>query len=190
MTKKALLVFGCAAVGVAGLLLSMVVVPRVVPDRHAQVVAPVSAKAHWAEHFNSLRQMRASADVIVLARHIAAQPGRVEDAPADPLPFTNNWFETVQAIKGHPGASLVVEQTGGALEGVEYSIDDGGPYAAGGRYLLFLKKQPDTSYYYLINAQGRFYNEGGKLKAVVRDAATSRLHGKPEAEALAALKAN
>lgn len=187
MTKKALLVISAAAVVVAGLFLSLVLVPRIVPDPHARSVAPQGGKAHWAKHYSSLGEMIADVDAIVLARHLDAQPGRVEDADTDPLPFTNNRFQTIRAIKGDVGKTFVVEQTGGTIAGAVYSIDDGGAYAPGDRYVLFLNKQPDTGYYYLINPQGRFHNEGGRLKAAARDRVAAQLHGKSEDEALATL---
>ena len=185
--KKTLVVIASAGAVAGGLLLSMLVVPHLVQDPHAKSAVPRSGKAHWADHYNSLEQMMADVDAIVLARHVAGMPGRVEDSPEDPLPFTNNRFLTIRAVKGNVGSSFIVEQTGGDLAGVEYSIDDGGPYAPGDHYLLFLKRQPDTGYFYLVNPQGRFHNEGGRLKAVVRDAVTARLHGKAEEEALGVL---
>ena len=50
-----------------------------------------------------------------------------------------------------------------------YIDGDGGPYVPGQKVLLFLNKQSDTEYFYLVNPQGRFSLNGGRLLAVAND---------------------
>ena len=174
------------AAALLAVLLSVVVAPRLLPDSAGR--GTFAAHGHWEVSYKNLGQMIADADAIVVATHLYSQPGRVEDAETgDPLPFTNQYFRAEQVGKSRKGMAnhFVVEQTGGEIPGGGIlTIDDGGPYQPGSRYLLFLKQQPDGSYYYLPNPQGRFLNEGGKLKAVVKDQATALVHGQTEEEAL------
>ena len=99
----------------------------------------VQAKAQWAEVYRTPGGLVAGADLIVLAKHVASQPGRV----VGDTPFTYNGFEIQSILKGvHDDRSLVVEQTGGQMkDGLILSIDDGGPFVPGHSYLLFLKAQ-------------------------------------------------
>ncbi|MFL6196977.1 MAG: hypothetical protein ACJ75H_22520, partial [Thermoanaerobaculia bacterium] len=125
----------------------------------------VMAHAQWAEVYDTPGALIAGADLIVIARHVAAEPGRV----IANVPFTNNGFEIQRTVKGvYDGNVLVVEQTGGRMnDGTILSVDDGGPYVPGNSYLLFLKAQGGNGIYYQINRQGRYEIErGGRLKAV------------------------
>lgn len=124
----------------------------------------VMAHAQWAEGYDTPGALMAGADLVVIARHVAAEPGR----RVANVPFTNNGFEIQRIVKGvHDGKVLVVEQTGGRMnDGTLLSVDDGGPYVPGHRYLLFLKAQ-GNGVYYQINRQGRYEIErGGRLVAV------------------------
>lgn len=150
-------------------------------------VAPASesvqAKVQWAEVYRTPGGLVAGADLIVLARHVASQPGRV----VGDVPFTYNGFEIQETLKGvHDGRDLVVEQTGGLTKGgLILSIDDGGPYVPGRSYLLFLKAQGANGVYYQINHQARYeIDRAGILKGVdPTDGVVARFNGRSLDEA-------
>jgi hypothetical protein len=116
--------------------------------------ATLQARVQWAEVYSSPGGLVAGADLIVVARHLTAQPGRVVGT----TPFTYNGFQIERTIKGaHEGDDLVVEQTGGRMaDGMTLTIDDGGAFAPGRSYLLFLKAQGENGVYYQINHQARY----------------------------------
>lgn len=125
----------------------------------------VQAKVQWAEVYRTPGGLVAGADLIVVARHVTARPGRVVGT----TPFTYNGFEIVRRIKGtHAGRDLIVEQTGGRMpDGVLLSIDDGGAFQPGRSYLLFLKAQPGNGVYYQINHQARYeIGSDGRLRGI------------------------
>lgn len=149
----------------------------------ASTPGTVQAKVQWAEVYRTPGDLVSGADLIVVARHVASQPGRV----AGDVPFTYNGFEVQRVLKGVYGErELVVEQTGGLMkDGLILGIDDGGPFVPGHRYLLFLKAQGARGVYYQINHQARYEIErDGMLKGVdPADAVVARFHGRPLGEA-------
>jgi hypothetical protein len=153
---------------------------------HFAVAAPqtLHAKAQWAEVYRTPGGLVSGADLIVVARHVAAQPGRV----VGDTPFTYNGFEIQSVLKGaHDGRELVVEQTGGLMDNdVILGIDDGGRFVPGRSYLLFLKAQGDHGVYYQINHQARYeINGDGTLRGVdPTDAVVAAFNGRTLDEAL------
>jgi hypothetical protein len=110
-------------------------------------------------------------DAVVLAQAMDAQPGRVakSDNGGDELPFELVGFEVLRALKGaNDFDRVVVERAGGAgYEGKSVFLDaDGGPFEIGGIYLLFLKRQSGTDYYYQVNHQGRYELVADRFEAV------------------------
>ncbi len=125
-------------------------------------------QAQWKDVYKTPGGLVAGADLIVIADHMAAEPGRVVGEGEDATLFTNNTFVVESTLKGvHEELTLKLEQTGGiAADGQVFSINDGGPYEKGGRYLLFLKSRGDGSYY-LISHQARYrIDEGEVLEGV------------------------
>ena len=157
---------------------------------HFAAPAPqtVQAKAQWAEVYRTPGGLVAGADLIVLAKHVESQPGRV----VGDLPFTYNGFAIQRVLKGaHDGSALVVEQTGGLMKnGLILGIDDGGPFVPGRSYLLFLKAQGANGVYYQINHQARYEIErDGRLKGVdPADAVVARFNGRSLDEASAVVE--
>ena len=129
-------------------------------------------------------------DAIVLASVTSTQPGRVVTSGVRTLPFTLVNLQVELAIQGDVGSSITVEQTGGAGEkGVIFIDGDGGAYMSGQQVLLFLKEQPDTGLYYLVNPQGRFRVEHGTLSAVAEDDAVAQtLHARGVGQAIAMIR--
>lgn len=148
----------------------------------------VTAKVQWAEVYRTPGGLVSGADLIVLARHVESQPGRV----VGDVPFTYNGFEIQRVLKGaHDGRALVVEQTGGLRkDGLILGIDDGGPFVPGRSYLLFLKAQGANGVYYQINHQARYeLGRDGMLKGVdPTDAVVARFNGRSLDEASAVVE--
>lgn len=150
--------------------------------------------AVWAETFETPRQMDDSVDAVVVARPVAVHPGRVavSENGEDELPFELVELEILRPVKGVAarGETLLLERARFEHEGAPTIVldGDGGPFEIGERYLLFLKRQPDSMYYYQVNPQGRFRLSQGRLQtAVPEDPVASSLAGKTLVEALALL---
>ena len=127
--------------------------------------APVM-RAAWAQHHGSLPELIQGVDIIVYGTVLGSRPGRTVSR----VPFTLVDLLVRQAFGGRVGTVITVEQTGGDLFDQAVYIDgDGGPYLPGQKVLLFLNKQSDTEYFYLVNPQGRFSLSGGRLLAVAND---------------------
>ena len=137
-------------------------------------------QAQWKNVYRTTGGLVAGADLVVIASHMSAEPGRVVGEGEDATPFTNNTFAVESILKGvHEGTTLMLEQTGGVMaNGQVYNIDDGGPYEPGATYMLFLKGRGDGSYY-LINYQARYKLVDGLLEGVdPTDRVVARLHGR------------
>lgn len=136
-------------------------------------------QAQWKDVYRTSGGLVAGADLIVVADHMSAEPGRVVGEGEDATPFTNNKFAVESILKGvHEDVTLLVEQTGGITAGGQvFNINDGGPYEPSGRYLLFLKSTGDGSYY-LISHQARYrIEEGDVLEGVdPTDRVVSQFH--------------
>lgn len=148
----------------------------------------VKARAQWAEVYRTPAGLVAGADLIVIARHVAAEPGRM----VGNTPFTNNGFQIERIVKGvHADNVLLVEQTGGRMnDGVILGIDDGGPYVPGHSYLLFLKAQGNNGIYYQINHQARYeIDRDSLLKGVdPADNVVAAFNGRPLRDVLGAVE--
>ncbi|MCA1565999.1 MAG: hypothetical protein LC803_10255 [Acidobacteria bacterium] len=152
--------------------------------------------ASWKEHFKDAKALVKSADAVVLARVESIAPGRTAYSSNgdDSLSFEVVNFTVVDGLKGaKDGSSIAIERVSSNQDGtVAYFNFDGGSFEAGGTYLLFLKKQEDGGpYYYQINDQGRFHEEGGHLRAVApEDDVAALFNGRTVAEGVAIVKQN
>ena len=165
MTRTRFTILACSAAA-AGLVAALLVAPRV----RMQFSDPPGMHAMWVDTYQTLGQMVNGVDAIVLGTVQGTRPGRVVPTGAGMLPFTLVDLVVEQAIGGQVGGFITLEQTGGQSGDRSIFIDgDGGEYTPGGRVLLFLKRQPDTGFYYLVNPQGRFSVEQGTLNAVAPD---------------------
>ncbi len=164
--------------------------------RHHQQPREDRTSAHWKEHFQGIGQMVAASDAVALVRADSVAPGRVAYSSnnEDSLSFEVVNFTVVRGMKGErTGSSVSVERVSSTQgDTVAYFNFDGGDFEVGGTYLLFLKKQEDGGpYYYQINDQGRFHEEGGHLRAVTPDdEVTSLFNGRTVAEGVALVKQN
>jgi hypothetical protein len=129
----------------------------------------VITRVMWKDIYESPQELVADVDAIVLARMERSRPGRsaLGDEGRVRVYYKLNDFTVERAVKGdiRPGARITIEQTAEIDgRGRRVGIDaDGGDYSRGSRYLLFLKKQPDTSYYYVVSYQGRYEVRSGVI---------------------------
>lgn len=181
--------FGTLVVVALGLAVGAAVADRII---HQPVE---TAEASWKEVFKSPRGLVRSVDVIALAQALDVAPGRVavSDKGEGPMPFQLVEFEILHAVKGAaPGDRFTVERAGGVSPGGRKMVvtADGGEFVPGQAYLLFLKQQPDSPYFYQVNDQGRYHLKGNHLMAVSPDdPVATRLHGATLAEGLARVEA-
>lgn len=141
--------------------------------------AVTTAAAHWKDLYRTPGGLVAGANLVVVADHLWAEPGRIAGDGDDVTPFTNNTFAVGRILRGvHEGATLVLEQTGGIMaNGTIFNINDGGPYEPGESYLLFLKRTGEGSYY-LISHQARYRVRDGFLEGVdPTDPVVAQMHG-------------
>lgn len=181
--------FGTLVVVALGLAVGAAVADRII---HQPVE---SAEASWKEVYKSPRGLARSVDVIALAQALDVAPGRVavSDKGEGPMPFQLVEFEILHAVKGAaPGDRFTVERAGGVSPGGRKMVvtADGGEFVPGQAYLLFVKQQPDSPYFYQVNDQGRYHLKGNHLMAVSPDdPVATRLHGATLAEGLARVEA-
>lgn len=132
---------------------------------HDEVPIVRNSEAIWKEVFQAPSEMVRNADAIVLARVAKARPGRVAGSSkaGDALSFDRVELEVLRGFKRAASEDRVfVERVGGSAARLEF---DGGPFEPGATYLLFLRKQKETQYYYQINHQGRFLVVNNRLWA-------------------------
>ena len=165
MTKTRFTVLAIVTVG-AGLAAATVVAPRMLGN---PTVTPSTAM--WVDHFDTVAELRSGVDTVIVATVLGTRAGRVVEGPGlTPLAFTLADLRVDRNVAGEPLTGLTVEQTGGRPgDTTLYVNGDGGPYLPGVQYLLFLNRQPDTDFFYLVNPQGRFAVQGGRLRAVAHD---------------------
>lgn len=149
------------------------------------------AKAHWAQNFKGLDEAVRGVDLIVLAKVEKVSKGRTALSDAGTkgsIEYNAIDFQVERILKGkYKRLTLTLEQTAGVwtARNRKMSIDDGGSYKEGERYILFLNKQPKKNIYYLVNSQGRFNFKGDKLCATLPgDPVACCLHGASETDAL------
>ena len=138
--------------------------------------------AAWKDTFVTPGMMMQSVDAIVVARHAGVSPGRVafSSDPEDAVPFELNHFVVERGFKGvNAGTNITIERVGGVADGETVVLDaDGGPYVPGELYVLFLKRQAESEYYYVVNDEGRFgLDREQRLLSVSEGAVASALQG-------------
>jgi hypothetical protein len=181
--KRILILSAVLAMGIAtALAVSSLLMPKSPPVK--------TAMAHWRNLYKTTGGLVAGADLVVVANHMWAKPGRVVGEGEDATPFTDNTFAVTSILKGeHVGETLEVEQTGGlASNGTIFYINDGGAYEPGESYLLFLKSTGEGSYH-IISHQARYRMVGETLEGVdPTDSVVARMHRMPVAAGMKEIK--
>lgn len=131
--------------------------------------------AAWKDVYESPMAQIHGVDAVVLARHVGTSPGRVVigENPDDVTPFELNHFVVTRGMKGlGTGEPFTVERVGGDANGHTILLDaDGGPYVPGQEYVLFVNRQQESDFYFLVNGEGRYFvGQNGELVAAVEDA--------------------
>lgn len=139
--------------------------------------------ASWVYKTTDPVRMARDVDAIVLGTWVGLSPGRVaySSTAEDALAFELNDFAVEEVIKGAGvGGSVTVERVASDQLGRTAVFNhDGGHFVPGTRYLLFLRKQPDTRFFIQVNDEGRYVIDGNnRLRASgsgkVADALTGR----------------
>lgn len=165
MTKERLV---CAAVLVSTLALAASFsAAKAVGGGAAQedrALATKRSHAAWAYKTTDPARMARDVDAIVVATWLGVSPGRVAYSASgeDSLAFELNDFSVEEVIKGQGvGGSLTIERVASDQGGRIGIFDhDGGHFVPHTRYLLFLKKQPESSFFIQINDEGRYVIDG------------------------------
>jgi hypothetical protein len=125
------------------------------------------SSAVWNYRATSLAQMVTDVDAVVLARWQSVSPGRtiLSSRGEAPTPFEENRFTVVAGYKGlRAGETFVVERLATRQPDNAVFDADGGSYAAAERYLLFLRRQSETGFYFVVNDEARYTIDGrGRL---------------------------
>lgn len=164
MTKKRF-VSSAAAVSVLALASSFGV-GRVLGVGAGQADTGVTKRSHasWVYKTTDPARMARDVDAIVLATWVGVSPGRVAHSSngEDVLAFELNDFTVEEVVKGNGvGGALTIERVATDQGGRMAVFDhDGGHFVPGTRYLLFLQKQPNTSFFIQINDEGRYVIDG------------------------------
>jgi hypothetical protein len=116
-----------------------------------------------AEIFSSFEQAVRAADEVVVATVISSTPGRTVTVSTITLPFTNVSMKVLESVKGlKAGATIIVEQTGGAMPNGTLVGDADPPYRNGSTHLLLLRSIPIG--YRIISSLGRFEVAGAVIR--------------------------
>jgi len=163
---------------------------------HVKIPTHVKIDASWATYYTGLRELRMSADLIVLATVVRQQTslvnmkvaGESAGAPASEVRtpasavaansngyLTTDFELTVQGVlanvKGLPtSGGLVVTQTGGIdAAGTVYETDDDPLFKVGDKVVLFLIQYAPGNYKASGGPSGRFSAAGGIVNAIVKN---------------------
>jgi len=142
------------------------------PLFHMHADPSTQIRPMWAHEYRTLGEMTVDADAVVVATVARNRLGRVVATAGgtSQLPFTLVDMVVEAVVAGEAAPTITIEQTGGDLGGSAIFVDDdGGAYRPGDQVLLFLKKQPESEYYYVSHPKGRFAVQGGTLVATRPD---------------------
>ena len=170
INTKARVLAVAVALAALGLAIANLIAPAGSSDDTGAAIQK-TVQASWANVYQRPAALARDVDAIVVARMTGATPGRIAvgDSAQDRVPFELAHFTVERALKGSTGRTIAVERVGGVIDGQRVVFEsDGGPYVAGQRYVLFLKRQPGTGLYYLVNDQGR-YSVGSRGLAPVAE---------------------
>ncbi len=110
-----------------------------------------TVSAFWAETFESLDDMFASADLVIAANVLSGSAfDRNVGTAAATLPVSQVVLQIDQAYKGQSAPVITLEQS----RGPGFEIEDDPGYVRGDNYLLYLR-QIGTNTYRIVNPDGR-----------------------------------
>lgn len=133
------------------------------------VASPIILNASWAKSYASASELALDADSIVLGTvaGIEYQGPDPNDTSGSRFPIALTRFSlTVKAvIAGKPGAVIIVDQTGGIVNGQQETLEGDPLLTVGATYVLYLQRTADGSYYTVGGPQGTLVaSADGSLK--------------------------
>ena len=136
----------------------------------AEPVQPPPPGRQELYDFTSLEEMVATSDAVIEGTVLSAEPGRVVGSDSDPVQFVQLNLKVDELLFGKlpvlgKDQTIMLEESAGSVEG---SGDLQGVYgsAAGDHGIYFLGWKDETPFYYLINSEGRFLVQDGKVVAL------------------------
>lgn len=150
---------------------------------------PVRTLTHatWKDVFDTPEQLAEAVDAVVVVRSTGMRLGRIARGDVDgaPAQFLVHSFSVLAVTKGdfRVGDHLLVEalSPGPATPGLRQVAAAPG-YRPGSEYLIFVNRQPDSLFYYVVGDQGAFEVADGRLRSVDWDGAdplATALEGRP-----------
>lgn len=134
----------------------------------------LSASASWVKRYGSIAELTGDVALVVVGRvtGVSKSSPTPPARPADGVVFSDFDLAIEQVIKGarREREVIVVHQTGGTYgDGTRLELDDSPLLEVGGRYLLFLKRDPASDVYFVAGGpQGRFVVEGDRATSLSR----------------------
>jgi hypothetical protein len=159
----ALLVMGTSLVGVLSGLSGCgapstgnVLAQAVSPDQ--QYSQTVALEASWSIGYHDLKSLKAASAVVIEGTISAV--ARVTLDTATNIPYTD-FTVSIDKVVFDPqgrvhGATTIVHQTGGIVNGTLYQVDDDPLFQIGERVVLFLHEYDPGKYYVVGGPTGRF----------------------------------
>lgn len=115
--------------------------------------------ASWAHYCASIAELSAASEAVVVGTvKRTADAGRKPTSNRrDPgTPYTDFEVNVERLVAGDVDSTVIVHQLGGDIAGTRWEFGSDPLFVVGERYLLFLKRSPDTGLYYVAGPGGRF----------------------------------
>ena len=125
--------------------------------------SPSTYSASWAMGYDNVAQLTTASDLIAIGQVASRQQYQ-----SDGIFYTEFGVKVVRALKGSPGATILVLQTGGVDDkGNLHEVQDDPMFEDGATYMLFLKKDPQSARYYVAGGpQGRLVVAGQAVSSL------------------------
>jgi hypothetical protein len=130
--------------------------------------------------FDSVDDLVAASDAVVLAEVVEAADGRAITDPSDPTTGIRTRLaelRVVQVLAGSAPDALVLEEAATLLDGTPIAVDGETPVVAGDRGVFFLVAggADEAPHWALVGAQGRYLVRGEHLEAAAGDGLSGEL---------------
>ena len=126
-----------------------------------------------------------AASLVVVGRVVEVRAGRSAGSGEGRLHFNDVHISVERRLKGHPPATIVVEQV--APAGRVVSSEVGPPYKLGERDVLFMRE--GEGHRYVVLAQGRYRLERGTVHPIGPGPVAERARGVDEARFVGEIQA-
>ncbi len=117
----------------------------------------------WSRSYADIEELSENSDLIALVSVLGVEKTGLQGG----VPYTVFNVETLTPVyHTDQGETFYVYMTGGERNGTVVEIVDDPLLQIGEEYLVFCKKNPDSTYQILGGPQGRFLHESGKLNSL------------------------